>query len=219
MTKIFEKGLNNFTTAVVGKNFTSDTSYMVGYWEAGDILIDTAIKQVNPLKDRLFFPICYNYRHFIELCLKHLILKSEKLYLILEEHNMQNKNLKQKLSDEINNTHNIHTLLYWLINILECISDDKFSKEIMNFILEYHNMDKNGQKFRYPRTKDDVAHFELREEFDLEKIKNAVTKLGNYLLGIDMYLSEHGSFIKTYISEMESLYDWQYDHQEDYYYQ
>ena len=101
MAKMFDKGLNHFTTAVVGKNFTNDASYMMGYWEAGDILVDTAIKQINPLKDRLFFPICYNYRHFIELCLKHLILKAERLYYILEENNMQNKNLAQKFSDEI----------------------------------------------------------------------------------------------------------------------
>jgi len=151
MAKIFEKGLNCYNNAIVGKNFTNDTSYLIGYWEAGDILVDIAISENNPKRDRLFFPIGYNYRHFIELCLKYLFLEAEELYMILESTDMQNKKYEHNFSKEINKTHNIHTLLNGLKNILECISDDKFSKEIEKSILELHHMDKTGQKFRYPR--------------------------------------------------------------------
>jgi hypothetical protein len=217
MAKIFEKGLYHYTNANVGKNYSNDSSYIIGYWEAGDILVDTAINQNNPQKDRLFFPICYNYRHFIELFLKYLILKAEELYSLLETNDMQNKKHEALLSYSVNNTHNIHILLNMLINVLECISDDKFSRDIKISILEYHNMDKNGQKFRYSRSKNDKVHFEIQEVFDLEKIKKAVTKIGYYLMGIDMYLYEHGKFIKSYIAEMESIYGRELDYQANYY--
>ena len=218
MAKVFEKGLNSFNNVSVGKNFTSETSYIIGYWEAGDLLVDMAITTNNPQRDRLFLPICYNYRHFLELNLKYLILEAEELYYLLEKENMQNKDYKNNFSNEINNTHNINKLLNWLLIILACISDDKFSKAINKLIFEFHKIDETGQTFRYLKSKDDIIHFKNREEFDLEKIKNAVYKIGNYLMGIDIYLSEHSKFIKAFICEMESNYNWEYEHQDDYYY-
>ena len=154
----------------------------------GDILVDIAISKNNPQKDRLFFPICYNYRHFIELCLKHLILKSEELYFILKCYNMQNKECQYEFKEEVNNTHNIEKLLNRLTMVLNCISDDKFSTNIIKSILEFHEIDRTGQAFRYPKNRDDILHFEIREEFDLTKIKMAINEMGNYLMGIDIYL-------------------------------
>jgi hypothetical protein len=206
MTKIFERGLTDYTNVTVGKNFTNEASYIIGYWEAGDILVNEAIALHHPLKDRLFFPICYNYRQFIELCLKQLILSAEEIYPLCEACNMQRKKYEGKLSKK---THHIDTLLNSLIAILKCISEEKFDKDIRKSILEYHKMDKTGQKFRYPKSTNNEIHFEFREDYDLEKIKEAINTIGNYLMGIDAYLSEFGNFLKTYIAETEAMYNYE----------
>ena len=217
MAKIFERGINDYSNVTVGRHFTNDVSYIIGYWEAGDVLVDTAITLYHPKKDRLFFPICYNYRQFIELCIKQLILDAEDIYLLLEANNMQNKNCDQRFSEKIDKTHSIETLLNWLITILRCLTEEGISKEIIKSILEYHKMDKTGQKFRYPKSKQNLPHFEQREDFDLEKIRDAVKNIGNYLMGVDAYLYEFGNFVKADIAEMERIYNWEYNHQENYY--
>lgn len=206
MDKIFTRGFNDYTNVTVGNNFTNETSYIIGYWEAGNILVDKAITLNHPLKDRLFFPICYNYRQFIELCLKQLILDADKIYSDCKLINMQKKNYKQVFSEQINKTHNIETLLHWLITILNCITDEKIDKNIIKSILEYHQMDKTGQKFRYPVSTKNISHFEFREDFDLKNIKNGINILGMYLMGIDTYLYEFGNFVKIYVTEIESIY-------------
>jgi hypothetical protein len=217
MAKIFEGSLNDYANVTVGKHFTNEASYIIGYWEAGDILANEAMKLYHPLKDRLFFPICYNYRQFIELFLKQLILEAEEIYYICEGNNMQIKEYKLKLSDKIHKTHSIEKLLNWLIIILSCISEEKMNKEIIKSILEYHKMDKTGQKFRYPKSTNNVEHFEFREDYNLEKIKNVIKTIGDYLMGIDAYLSDFGDFTKRYIAEMEAIYKYEYNHQEDYF--
>jgi len=219
MAKIFDRGFNDYSNVVIGDKFTNEASYIIGYWGAGDILVDIAIKLNSPKRDRLFFPICYNYRQFVELCLKQLILEAEEIYFILENNNMQNKKYNHKFSEKINKTHSIDKLLNWLIIILDCFTNEKISKDIIKYILEYHNMDKTGQRFRYHKSTENEIHFEIREDYDLEKIKYAINKIGNYLMGIDAYLYEFGNFTKTYISEMEnSLYNLGYNYQENYYF-
>jgi hypothetical protein len=206
MRKIFDHKLSYYTNVTVGKNFTNESSYIIGYWEAGDILVDMALALEHPQRTRLFFPICFNYRHFIELCIKQLIFESEKIYQILKKHNMHTKDKKQNYYEKINKTHNIKTLLNWLIITLDCFTEEIFSNDIKNTIFEIHNMDETGQKFRYPKTIKNISHFEKREDFDLNKIKEAIYNVGNYLFGVDMYLSEFENFIKTYIAEMGEAY-------------
>lgn len=82
MKKLFvdtseRKWSNNVT---VGGRFTSDYSYPLGYWEAANHLVEIASFSKSPSKNRLFYPICFNYRQFIELCLKQLIIRSEEFY-------------------------------------------------------------------------------------------------------------------------------------------
>jgi len=206
MDKIFKCGFNDYTNVTVGGNFTNESSYIIGYWKAGDILVDKAITLNHPLSARLFFPICYNYRQFIELCLKQLILDTEEIYCNCKLLNTQRKDSTQVFSEQINKTHNIETLLHWLINILNCITDEKMDKNIIRAILEYHQMDTTGQKFSYPVSTKNISHFKFRNDYDLKSIKDGINVVGNYLMGVDAYLYEFGNFVKIHITEMEDIY-------------
>jgi len=82
MNKLFidtsqKKWSNN---VCIGGQFTSDYSYALGYWEAADHLVEKALSLKSPFKDRLFYPICFSYRQFLELCLKQLIITAEDFY-------------------------------------------------------------------------------------------------------------------------------------------
>jgi hypothetical protein len=52
----------------------------------------------------------------------------------------------------------------------------------------------------------------------LEKIKEGIETIGDYLMGIDAYLYEYGKFVSTYVKEIEDSYNYEYDHQYNYYY-
>jgi len=57
---------------------------MLGYYKAGEKLAALVICEERN-QDILFFPICFNYRHYVELTLKHLIKSAEKYYFVLRE--------------------------------------------------------------------------------------------------------------------------------------
>jgi hypothetical protein len=160
MDKIFISNGFNFQNNVnIGGKFTNKNSYIIGYWEASNILIENALKINHPYKDRLFFPICFIYRQFLELAIKQLIIDSEKIYDKTKYLNMQIKK-KEDISNKIKHSHNIEKLLNSLIDILSYICDEVFDANIKENILEYHFMDETGQKFRYPVSTKNQIHFE-----------------------------------------------------------
>jgi hypothetical protein len=206
MGKIFIQGVDDQACVSIGDKFTDEISYIIGYREAGDALVDKAIALTHPYKDRLFFPICFNYRHFIELILKQLILDAEIVYNNCESIGMQRKNNSHNFAEETNLTHSIEKLLNQLIIILDSITDKKISKNVIKLIMEYHKMDTTGQKFRYPVSIKNEKHFEIPENFDLEKIKAGIKTIAGCLMGVDAYLCQFGNFVKIAIEEIDSMY-------------
>jgi len=81
-------------TAVAGGKYSEPYAYMLGYYKAGKKLASLAIYERRN-QDILFFPICFNYRHYVELTLKHLILSAEKYYFVLR--GLEPENVKSEL--------------------------------------------------------------------------------------------------------------------------
>lgn len=180
----------------VGGEFTSDYSYPLGYWEAADFLVEQALSLSSPFKDRLFYPICFNYRQFIELCLKQLIIFSEEFYRKTEKVGYELKKIEQYHSTELMETHSLEKLLNWLKESLSCTSSDDFDGRIQSLIIEFHNIDPSGEKFRYPISKTNKQSFPDQSHYDLKKIKKQIEKIANYFMGID-------SWIDFYTSEVD----------------
>jgi len=83
--RLFIAAQSNWSVnAVAGGKYSEPYSYMEGYYRAGEKLAAFAINERRNM-DVLFFPICFNYRHYVELTLKHLILAAEKYYFALNE--------------------------------------------------------------------------------------------------------------------------------------
>lgn len=122
-----------------------------GYHAAADMLVKEAVQSDDhTLADAFFFPICFNYRHYLELSLKKLILGLEKYYPVLEEFAETKGKLENSISSGQLRGHNLEKLLRWLIERFSLVTDAHFDPDVRETIIAIHKMDPDGQNFRYP---------------------------------------------------------------------
>ncbi len=185
-------------------------AYINGYYEAGNHLIKTAIDMTNSTdKDSLIYPICFNYRHYIELHLKSLIEEAEVLYEKMEQLGyLQNGTLSEKISNSLDSTHNLYELLDSLKNILFfiAISNEEFPEDIEKYIKQMHDTDTNGQKYRYHKDKSGRLHFPNKKSYNIENMSKIMKEVNSMLWAIDYhifhYIEMSNDIISDYRSEM-----------------
>ena len=186
--------------ATVGDSFIHDYSYAVAYWSAGDILVKDALEGDKDKRDVLFYPICFMYRHFIELTLKQLIIHAEAFY---EKTEIIGYELQKytKPKKELESIHSLEILVKRLIDVLTCISEGHFDDEIKKIILEFHAIDPVGQTFRYPTNRKHEKSFSQVQNFNIATIKAETNKVAQYFMGIDAYLEHYTTLADGIISE------------------
>lgn len=99
-------------------------------------------------------------------------------------------------------THSLEKLLNWLIKNLSCTSEELFSKEIQMIVIEFHNMDTDGQKFRYPIFKGNNKSFPCQSNYDLIKIKDQINKAADYFMGIDAWMDHYALMADSMLEDM-----------------
>ena len=129
--------------------------------------------------------MCFLYRQFIELALKQLIIAGELFYRKAELLGSDRRRLLTFSSEKLNETHSIESLLRLLVSVLDCITEEVFDPEIEALIIEYHNMDPSGQRFRYPVSTKDIPSFYGSTFYDLTVLKKRMKKVVDYFSGID----------------------------------
>lgn len=108
----------------------------------GDILVDQVIGRKFEAHE-LVYPVLYNYRHSLELYLKHFVYKSEA-----------------------DNIHPLHALLEKFEKYIVSRHGTKVPNEFRKLILEIHDFDNNEETFRYPElvksnSKGDMGEFRI----------------------------------------------------------
>ncbi len=208
--------------ATVGGYNNTRYIYINGYYETGKELVNIAInEQVGTYKkDTLFYPICYSYRHYIELHLKSLIIDSETLYDKMDTLGyLKNGTLSNKVSDKIDNTHNLNELFEYFCERLNLVSDEKFPNDIKKYIKQMHDMDKNGQKFRYYIGKNKNINFSKQENYDVNNISKIMEEIHNLLWAVDSWLDHYIQMSNDIISEFEEEMQFQMEQEmRSYYY-
>ncbi len=212
--KLFKKAsteeMKNKAT-VGGYNHTRYV-YINGYYEAGKSLIEIAIgEKYSSKKDTLFYPICYNYRHYLELHLKSLIIDCEILYDKMDKLGyLENGTLTESVSDTLDNTHNLYNLLEIFLERLTLVSSEVFPLHIKKYIKQMYDMDSSGQRFRYYIGTDKRLSFPDEEQFDLGNILKTMNEVHDLLWGVDGWLDYHiqmsNGVISDYEESMESYY-------------
>lgn len=205
--QLFRKtSIYEYTATVGGYNHTRYT-YINGYYEAGKELVDIAIsEQVGTYKkDTLFYPVCYSYRHYIELHLKSLIIDTEILYDKMDTLGyLKNGTLSNKISDELDNTHSLNELFELFYERLNLVSDEKFPSDIKKYIKQMYDMDKNGQRFRYHIGTNKKINFSEQEKFDLKNISTIMEEIHNLLWGVDGWLDHYIQMSNDIIHDYEA---------------
>lgn len=204
--KLFKDTSDKFwsNNASVGGQHTSGYTYALAYLKAADILVDVALKGSNTDKDYLFFTICFNYRHFIEVSLKELIIIAEKFYKKSEYLGYEVKKYKDFKSDLLIKTHSLERLLKWLVEILESVSEEKIDNEVSDLIIDFHNVDPDGQKFRYPLNTKKQPSFPQRTFYDLSHLKNKMKSIEKHFMGIDGWLDYYNSIADGLLSDLNN---------------
>lgn len=188
--------------ACIGGQHTSGYTYALSYLKAADILVDIALKGSDTDKDYLFYTICFNYRHFIEVSLKELVIIAEKFYKKSEYLGYEIKKYTDLKSDLLIETHSLEKLLKWLVNVLECVSKEKIDQEVYDLITDYHNVDPDGQKFRYPLNTKKQPSFPQRTFYDLSHLKNEMKRIEGHFMGIDGWIDHYSSIADGLLSSL-----------------
>lgn len=214
---LFKKGsMKDFGASISIENNGKNPkyTYIDGYYEAGKILIENIDStDIGVDKNALFYPICFNYRHYIELHLKSLIEDSEFLYDKMEELGyLEHGSLPKKESESLGKIHSLNKLLTLLKERLHYtqVSDEEFPKDIEKLIEEMHNSDSNSQQYRYHRDKKGNLSFPDEKEYKLDGIAGGMKKVHDLLWGIDghidYYISMSEDIISSYREEMSGNY-------------
>jgi hypothetical protein len=154
--------------------------YIEGYKEAADSLIEEAIESQSVKKiDTYVFPICFLYRHYLELMLKTLFLKYSK----------KNHDEKKKL---INNAkHNLDKIWKEVKFVLVECSTDEEMEDVENaerYIKQIHEYDKDSFSFRYPMKLSLEKIHKNWQYLDLRNLKEGISELYKFLNYVDLNL-------------------------------
>lgn len=131
---------------VAWHRFMSDNNqYASAFVSGANMLVDAlANDPTYRVKGDLFLPVCYLYRHSIELRLKTIIWRAQSV-------DYSNWTL-----NDLSTTHSLHVLWNEVRVILEKL-EDRFTPDVINaleqLVLEFHHVDPESQQFRYPYVK------------------------------------------------------------------
>jgi len=183
------------------------SAYIEGYYEAANTLLKYALG--NGGQDLYFYPICFNYRHFLELMLKHLILRTEHYHEILVEIGEKNAQMYQSVKEEIQKEHSLQKLIQWLTERLSLVDpEEPFDKDIVKTINQLHSVDPNGQIFRYPFTKDGSLTLPEQKHYDIEIIRRRMEEVYDYLGGTDAFLDYNIDLAYGLLTDLNSNFNY-----------
>ena len=183
--------------------FTTGYTHIRGYYEAATYLADIALSSESYDREKLIHPICFNYRHFIELSLKELIKNTQDLYSKSKELGYHVMDIEEEDLD-VSNTHSLLRLLGYFGILLAGVSEEKISSKAVETINHFHQMDPNGVKFRYPFNQKGESNFLTLEEYDIENLKTEMASLKSHFDGVDGWVGYHQSIAADLLREYSS---------------
>jgi len=155
--------------ALVGSYFSLDMRlYAEGYYLGANLLVGE-INKGGP-SNVLVYPICFLYRHFIEIALKGIIEGFSGLGYSVE-------------LDRIRRTHDLATLLDVTGNMVRKHFETSLSEDTKKTILEINGIDPKSQVFRYSVSKRGDQFFPNHDVIGLGTLKNKMTRVYDELLG------------------------------------
>ena len=196
-----------YQRATAGGHCCHPYVFIEGFYKAAEVLVSSALTESKTLADLMFLfnPICYNYRHYIELHLKYLIIKSEELYHLREMCDHTHSEISEMVEPKLTKYHRLKTLLDWLNERTKSLSGKGLDKEIKHIIVQLDDIDPDGQNFRYPHRTDGAQSHPRQFASDLKKLQTCMKKVHDYLSATGDWWDEDINDCSCYLSDMEQM--------------
>ncbi|TKX28936.1 hypothetical protein CQA38_05050 [Campylobacter sp. MIT 12-5580] len=191
---MFKKAKTNHHPNVINlANEIMDThfAYTAGFYEAAKILGERMLNEkYQASRDRLAYPFLFLYRHHLELYLKNIL---QKIKEFKEEGIVSSSKgcIPDSLYKELSNLqdHNLYQLFELMEKALPYVQDLKeddlnYLREIKKMIKAMHDIDKSGQKFRYPANNNGKLFFSKEQSYELKTMVETITKVHSKLTSI-----------------------------------
>lgn len=174
-----------YRNAHVGGPWQDDWIYAFGYKSAGDVLSEHAV--ASRATDLFFYPTCFLYRHAIEIILKELIRETEsliRLYVKCGSLDEQFQKDVNQINPGLEKCHSIERLLKQFEERIKLIDDRVLPGNIRATLIEIHNIDPSGQRFRYARVRgqDNKSSFPDYQHYDIKRIGKLLGETIDFLI-------------------------------------
>ena len=158
----------------------SDGAIAESFKLAADLLVDGIEEGNGYSTERMFYPVAYNYRHYVELSLKVVIRLGIRLQFV--------ESANKALSG-----HDLEKLWRNARLIIEAFFPTGEREPVdaaEQIIAQFHALDRNGQGFRYARSKQDQTHLgNCPDLVNLLELRKVMKGLANFLDGCTIELS------------------------------
>lgn len=174
--------------ARVGGHWASGYVYVNGFYEAARALSKSALGGNAP--DLLVYPICFNFRQSVERHLKLMIVEAEALHAALKDAGKSVADLPAK-TKRLMGSHSLSALLEWVEGALAVFSSERMEPLVRASILEFDELDPNGEAFRYEAYQNGSPTLPNEALVDLRNLMERFERVRFLLLGIDMWMGYH----------------------------
>lgn len=165
-----------------------------GYKEAAAVLVSHAIEQRHVL-DFYIYPICFLYRHSLELTMKELIARGRRL--------------TEGKYDYPKNQHDL--LQLWeecrklLLKLVDSVSQETLDA-VGESMSQFNEVDPYSQTFRYTETQKGTPTLHKRiTHINVRNLKEVMERVGNFLEGANEWLSRIIDFENDMREELRYL--------------
>lgn len=161
---------------IADDRFTRLVLMMDGYKEAADLMV-AASADDQPMRDKLVFPIIFNYRQFLELALKYQIATFGPAVGI----------------EPVWNTHFLDKLWGQFLKMLERYGTedpDEADPVVGEIILEFAKIDPDSSSYRYPVDRRGNPIPVAYSDLHLPTLADVMNAVAGYFTGCDGYLSD-----------------------------
>ncbi len=174
---MFASGVDWESQALLDASWDSLLTYALGYKEAANSVVDS-VKARNIAPDLAVYPVCFLYRHYIELMLKGLIRLGNQLL---------------SRTAEFPKHHSLRELWEACRPLLEdaCQEGDQADTQTVEAcIREFASLDPSGEAFRYGEDKSGNPSFNERTQFSLTNMRDVMNRLSGFFEGSYDYMHE-----------------------------
>lgn len=179
-----------YHNACINRHYDNWEMYAAGYKLAGDILVQHIIDKRDD-RDTLVFPIVFNYRQYLELRCKEIILMGR---ILADE------------DAEFPPTHNLHALWTLSRSIIadgEPSADESDLEAIDEAIAQFCAVDFKSDSFRYPVDRQGNSSIpEALHVINVRQLRDCINRVASFFDGVAMAFSAY----LDYKAEMWSAY-------------